>query len=1513
LATSTSAQKGPGGVTDDSDDQKNCRLWLNAGDLNLSDQSDVTLWIDRSISGVVDEAFWDSGQDFLPPIFRNDPSNGINGKPVISFEDGGMLSIGSLPADSASTDLNTNPGKKTTYEQSIFLVFRTANDVASRQIIWEEGGYSRGLNIQIYNGEILVGVYDTNVDGELVAGGGDANIDIFSPVPKFGFSYKKLPIQPNTTYVLSMLYDVSTSNTLLNPANSLFTGLSGFLNGVSFPYNLENGCCENPGVGGIYTHPDPIGIGGLNRAYHNELGPVSNFEVPTGSFGFKGRLAEICYYAFTVSPSQRIIIENYLAAKYFASVLGNDKYDYQTGFGDDVIGIGKENNSDFHNVSQGDNLFEISVSNFSAAFPSNEPYYLMVGHNNSPMVWTAQNVPDTLTFQRLRRMWRFDRKGPANGDETLHLEIDSVDLPPLPAGYSAYGILVDNSNGILPNFSSDELQIIGLYLNEAGRYECEVEIIKGSYLTVAAIQPSVEFGISSKSSIEGDDPPISFIESFEVQLNYSPPIGVSYEVNLIAEDGTALEGSDYNWPSSNSPLLFNPGVRSISVDVQILNDNESTGDEAIEEFEIIITSGTGGLSVGSADTIIYKILDNDPPPKLTFESAEYFFNESAGQVKIPLEIIGTFTGNPTAQISIKSLGSTTAGEDFTMATPQLLTFTPFEPRDSVVLDISDDPLDEFDEYFTMEISSANGIGFDDTLNIETQINIVDNDVPPTVNFLASSSEGYEGIGDPRIYVILSAPSSKQIEIPFTALDIGTATNGAIFGNGSDYEAEINSTLVIPAGDTLSFIYYDIPTNETNFIVNSDDIDEPDESAVFELDPDPVNAQIGTLTQHTYFIKDYVEFDNRGVAGVGKERDNTIYMVADAAVNPGNIPNLSPRNIELIQNTSANQPAIENNALNERSVLSFDGIDDILAIGDPSTAGQSSLINTAGFYDGKSIFLVITPENAGSSTPQMIFEQGGKGKGLALYLQNNTLYFQGLNASNDGDYSPWGADLNDLALVASTTSFQNGETYVISVHYLNNLFPNAPDNRGLKIYVNGALEQSYTGDVGRLYTHTGRAALGGIWNNSFTFNGPIETFSGFSNFFEGDIAEMIYFNEPNRTDAVRMNDARINIIHNHLSAKYDVALAPAVQYFDVAGFGDAGDSDYFGHDVAGIAFLGDHIHGDSKGRAEIRVQQVNFTGSGDHYAVWGHNGEGMTDTWPVSYWNAPLENPIQERSSKIWKFFTNADPGTLKAQIEIDYSASANADFIEPNEDQYLRLLIHTNPLPGDFSQLDTILLPEAAAIDGNTVIFRDVPISNGMYLTLGNTSSITNLPLPIQLIDFTAQLIRQEVELRWQTLSEFNNDFFVAERSIDGINWQSVAIVDGAGNSNQKREYSAKDYLPLKGLSYYRLKQVDFDGNHTHSEPVAVQNTSMVSKREINVFPNPTHFGEVQIQLPESALNQNTVVSLYDFTGKKIFATEFTPSSTIVSQKLNSVTPGIYALNIRVSELLNETVKLIVK
>jgi hypothetical protein len=97
-----------------------------------------------------------------------------------------------------------------------------------------------------------------------------------------------------------------------------------------------------------------------------------------------------------------------------------------------------------------------------------------------------------------------------------------------------------------------------------------------------------------------------------------------------------------------------------------------------------------------------------------------------------------------------------------------------------------------------------------------------------------------------------------------------------------------------------------------------------------------------------------------------------------------------------------------------------------------------------------------------------------------------------------------------------------------------------------------------------------------------------------------------------------------------------------------------------------------------------------------------------------------------------------------------------------------------------------------------------------------------NSSLPIELIDFTANVSDFGIELVWETASETNNDFFTIERSIDGITWETVSHIPGSGNSSFINEYAYTDTYFLSEIHYYRLKQTDYDGASSFSKIISV-------------------------------------------------------------------------------------------
>jgi hypothetical protein len=166
--------------------------------------------------------------------------------------------------------------------------------------------------------------------------------------------------------------------------------------------------------------------------------------------------------------------------------------------------------------------------------------------------------------------------------------------------------------------------------------------------------------------------------------------------------------------------------------------------------------------------------------------------------------------------------------------------------------------------------------------------------------------------------------------------------------------------------------------------------------------------------------------------------------------------------------------------------------------------------------------------------------------------------------------------------------------------------------------------------------------------------------------------------------------------------------------------------------------------------------------------------------------------------------------------------------------------------------------------------------------------------LPIELLDFKAKLTGDDVLLDWTTASEINNDYFTIQRSLDAINFESIAHVSGAGNSNDVLSYNDIDSdVDYEGVIYYRLMQTDFDGQTSYSGLVPVDLKSLI-QNTWSVYPNPSNqvlnvsgkvaalslmniLGE-QVQLQQNSLS---VINLADVANGTYFIKVWLTNGTV--------------------------------
>ena len=171
-----------------------------------------------------------------------------------------------------------------------------------------------------------------------------------------------------------------------------------------------------------------------------------------------------------------------------------------------------------------------------------------------------------------------------------------------------------------------------------------------------------------------------------------------------------------------------------------------------------------------------------------------------------------------------------------------------------------------------------------------------------------------------------------------------------------------------------------------------------------------------------------------------------------------------------------------------------------------------------------------------------------------------------------------------------------------------------------------------------------------------------------------------------------------------------------------------------------------------------------------------------------------------------------------------------------------------------------------------------------------NCSSTT---LPIRLLNFQGYLINNTTQLKWQTATEMDNDYFKIERSTDGLIFESIGTVKSKGNTQTGYSYSFVDVSPYRGINYYRLKQVDLNGTNTLSNIISIQQ-NIENKNAIKIFPTLTN-GTVKIQL-ENSNDTLKEISVYDVTG--ILSIYYTGIGQTQQITLNNLSNGTYIVKV---------------
>lgn len=183
----------------------------------------------------------------------------------------------------------------------------------------------------------------------------------------------------------------------------------------------------------------------------------------------------------------------------------------------------------------------------------------------------------------------------------------------------------------------------------------------------------------------------------------------------------------------------------------------------------------------------------------------------------------------------------------------------------------------------------------------------------------------------------------------------------------------------------------------------------------------------------------------------------------------------------------------------------------------------------------------------------------------------------------------------------------------------------------------------------------------------------------------------------------------------------------------------------------------------------------------------------------------------------------------------------------------------------------------------------------------------SNLPLPVELLSFTAECAKETIILKWQTASEFNSAYFEIQKSLDGSTWNTLGNQTAAGNSTELLSYSFEDASKSANPAYYRLNQVDNDGLQKFYGPISPLCESIIHLNG-KTIPNPSN-NEFWLQI-SSAEQQKFTYILQDVNGFKIMENkaELLPGSNMFPIR-ETIPSGMYFIVVQTENGQQQVIK----
>lgn len=206
---------------------------------------------------------------------------------------------------------------------------------------------------------------------------------------------------------------------------------------------------------------------------------------------------------------------------------------------------------------------------------------------------------------------------------------------------------------------------------------------------------------------------------------------------------------------------------------------------------------------------------------------------------------------------------------------------------------------------------------------------------------------------------------------------------------------------------------------------------------------------------------------------------------------------------------------------------------------------------------------------------------------------------------------------------------------------------------------------------------------------------------------------------------------------------------------------------------------------------------------------------------------------------------------------------------------------------------------QSGGVTGNTTTGTVTSQEISSFSPFSFGALVSTNPLPIELLTFNAiKNTNNGVDINWSTASETGNDYFTVERTKDYNLFEKISNVKGAGNSTGVLHYRITDAVPLDGISYYRLKQTDYDGRYSYSKLIFVD---LNNHSLIQIYPNPVYLDKnASLTLDGLPKGTEVMVRVSTLQGELIFTKKSVNQSKtdIYLSDLGELVAGIYFIEI---------------